>query len=276
MMSGKKGMPQISVLVALIFMVALLLVLVGFLYSTGQLGESAVDKETCKLSVQLFAKAKVPGFDVASSDSIKCHTETREIDTSTQEKAKKDLANAMFDCFDNWGDGELELFDTESRNKNNYCIVCSKLEFTKDEKVTGLTEYLTETTISGKGKSYYQFIKGTGVSERDYGSISDENLVINDVVDASKDYAVIFNYGKTIGWWDKAQKDAIASSIGLILGGTSNGWTVSEYIVDGGTSTGYGITKIPYLETDWQAGILMIPLEDDTISQLDCSEIPIR
>ena len=283
----KKGTVETSALVGLASVLFIGFILFVFIRNSALVNVDVTAKEACKRSVQQYAKLKLPGIDLTRTDTIKCPTQSITISSEDEERAKSGAAKAMFDCFDQFGAGELELFDTRRGSTDNYCVVCSKLTFTEKEKeIRGLAEYLTTTTVPGQKKTYYEFLKGGVASEAEVKTV--ESVTPVDVIDTSKPYAVMFAYGKTTGWWDKMSAGAIAGTAGLVVGGAvagfftgGVGWVVAAAALTGGTSLGIAVAKAPYLESDWQAGVLVMPY-DETIKEIlrkagaTCSEIPIK
>ncbi|MBI2142723.1 hypothetical protein HYU20_00045 [Candidatus Woesearchaeota archaeon] len=283
----KKGTVETSALVGLASVLFIGFILFVFIKNSAVVNVDVTAKETCKRSVQQYAKWKLPGIDLTRTDTIKCPTQSIQINSADEERAKSGIAKAMFDCFDQFGADELELFDTRRGSTDNYCVVCSKLTFTeKGKEVRGLVEYLTTTTIPGQKKTYYEFLKGGAASEAEVKTV--ESVVPVDIIDASKPHAVMFAYGKTTGWWDKISAGAIAGTAGLVVGGAvagfftgGVGWVVAAAAVTGGAGTVIAVAKAPYLESDWQAGVLVMPY-DETIKEslrkagTTCSEIPIK
>lgn len=303
-------MVETSALVGLVSVVFLGVILFIFLKNSAIVNNDVTAKDACKRSVQQYAKLKLPGIDLTHTDTIRCPTRSLTIDSSSDETANRGIAKAMYDCFDQFGAGELELFETRRGSTDNYCVVCSKLTFTeKDKEVRGLAAYLTIVTVPGHKYTYYGFLGGSGVPEGDAlnaavvkdsngndkidkGDSVDKTVALNnipfDAVNTSKNYAVMFTYGKTTGWWDKLSAGSIAGTAGMVVGGAvagfftgGVGWVVAAAAVAGGSSTLFAVVKAPNLQSDWSAGVVVLPF-DDTIKEslkkagTDCKEIPIK
>lgn len=314
---SKKGDYNTTVMMEWIVILVLAVMLFVFIRNSALLNTDITAKETCKRSVQQYAQLKFPGIDLASTGMIKCPVTKQVIDASNEEAAKRQIANAMYNCFDQFGAGKLELFDTRRGSTDSYCVVCSKVSFTdKSRKLSGLAEYLSETTIPGKDVDYYTFFKGSAasvseaktvsfVSAKDTGgnAASGGAAVLDnapfDVVDTSKDYAVLFTYGKTTGWWDKfaagglagAGGGAVGTYVGVIVGGAivgiftgGIGWVATAGIIAGSaaaggsvgaiTAGGYAFAAAPFLESKWQAGVLFVPYDNNI--KPGCTEVPIK
>ncbi len=294
-MPDKKGKVETAAVTGLLLVLFLGFLLFVFVKNSAIINVDVNAKETCKRSVEQYAKLKLPGIDLTDINHIKCPTRSITINNDDGKKAKAGIAKAMYDCFDQFGAGELELFDTRRASAVNYCVVCSKISFTdKDKEVKGLAEYLATTAIQGKEITYYEFFKGGSATEEETTKVAlgsggsggaGASKTFEDLsgVDASKPHAVLFTYAKSTGWWDKLSAGAIAGTAGLVIGGAvagfftgGMGWVVTAAAVTGGVSTGVAVAKAPGLQSDWQAGILFLPYDDQLKSQLGCSEIPIK
>jgi hypothetical protein len=56
--------------------------------------------------------------------------------------------------------GKKEIFDTED---NNYCVVCSRLEFEKKTEISGFTEYLNSRNAPLKDETYLEYLSGVHI-----------------------------------------------------------------------------------------------------------------
>lgn len=164
----------------LVLLVVTLLVLSLFLgkLKTATLG--TVDKSMCKESVRTAAGAKIVwegSVVIGDRMPISCGTKyiTRSYTEKDEDKIKQEIAGAMFDCWDNFHRGTLEIFDTTDQN---FCVICSRLDFPKykkgqpDRKIDGFIEFLLNKQVPLKGMSYYTFLQGEdatpGITQGDY------------------------------------------------------------------------------------------------------------
>jgi hypothetical protein len=278
----KRGAIENHIFVGLVIAVVVGISLFGLFKNTAVANADITVKETCKRSVHQYASIRIPGVDIGDTGTIICPTEKIKVDSSKQEKAREGIATAMYDCFDKFGAGELNLFDTIRGSTDNYCIVCSKITFTdKAEGITGFADYLTTEQIPGKKETYYEFFKGEASSEAEIESL--DGIIPFDVVDTSEDYAIMFTYSKTTAWRDKISDGAVLGTAGMVVGGVVSGfvtggvgWVATAAVVTGSTGLGFGVANAPYLESDWQAGVLLLPFNQDVRNHLSCSEIPIK
>ena len=178
-------------LVAFVVILITAFVLFDFYGGIKEAYAKATAKQTCKASVKIHAALKLRYADF--SGEIKCPTVKLKIDDKNENIAKKKMADAMYDCWDQFGRGKLELFSDDSV----YCTICHRTTFDKDIKVSGFTKYLADNNPSRGKISYLQFLT---TEQTDYSEFLNhiKNKKIDDTVDASKnsDYAIIFTYIK--------------------------------------------------------------------------------
>ena len=285
----KKGAALVSALVWMISLVAFALVLFVFLGKAGKVHADVGNKSPCKESVKQFSLFQIGGINFNTADTIKCPVQLKTIDVSNADYAKKRVADAMFDCFDEFGAGELNLFDTRRASTDHYCVVCSKVTFTNTDKtkeLKGLADYLTNTVSPNSKDTYFEFFSGTTSA----GNVKvPPDIASIDQLDTSKNHAIFFTYGKTTGWWDKTMAGGLAGGSGLVVGGFvagfftgGVGWVVAGAAVVGGTSFGIAVTKAPNLNSEWTAGVALIPYGETEADYkkirdtLKCDELPIK
>lgn len=295
MANVKKGEAQTALLVKMITVLTLGIVLFVLIKNTGTVNVNIAEKSTCKESVQQYAKLRIPGIDLASTDQIKCPVQLKTINPSDDGRAKKLLADAMFDCFDQFGAGELELFETRRASTDHYCVVCSKITFTEIDKnleIKGFADHLSEEFVPGKKVTYFQYFKGDTVAKGEATTVTDMTTGTKTPdalkstpldIDTSIEHAVLFTYSKSTGWWDKIVAAEVAGTVGIVVGGAvagfftgGVGWVVAGAALAGGTGVGFGLAKAPSLDSDWQAGVILLPYNKDVRDYLKCDEVPIK
>ena len=199
-------------LAVFIVTIATLLLLVVIFARIRDIGENSVDKEACKQSIRLNAHTKltsVVGFDAGkylvdrygNVVNIQCATEYLEVKGDKPEVLQKKIADSMVDCWQMYGEGELEVFDTKD---NNYCAVCSRLEFKEETQLPGFTKFLMTNQAPRQETTYLEYFQGSGrrcgadsLSEEEISAIVD-NSGINDfdTLDTSTPLAVMFVMNK--------------------------------------------------------------------------------
>ncbi len=261
--------------------------------------KSAIDKGTCKSSVETAAKLKFRYVDF--SEEIKCPAVKLEINEKNEEKAKKMIADAMFDCWDQFGRGKPDLFTDDAV----YCTICHRITFGNDVKINGLTKYLATKNAPGQELSYLQFLT-TEKTENSEFLNELESKKIEDSIDASKnnEYTIIFTYIKgkkyleeylekakyttpgvglmALGLGAVYYSPAIAAAVSSVAT-PAFGVPVGGFVASLGTITfGIGILwsyltlKFAGIPFDHIALISFVPYDAQNLQNLNCMEIPIK
>lgn len=191
--SGTKRRAQWSPSGNLVLYILAIIVLVLLLIIYGNIGKifvTGVDKEACKQSIKLNAYSKLEtrtGTDLGkyivdpygNAVQLQCATEYLEVRGTDPEILKKKIADSMVDCWQMYGEGDLEVFNTED---NNYCAVCSRLEFKEKTQLPGFTQFLTGNVAPMQDTTYLEYFQGSG---RRCGADSLSSEEIADLVDRS-------------------------------------------------------------------------------------------
>lgn len=193
---GKRGIEKEG-LVLLISVVALLLFyLLTVLKGASNAAESSADLAACKGSVIRNAQLRINGLEFPTD--IRCPARNVLIKEKESDKANDLIAKEMYYCWDQYGEGKLNLFTDES----TYCAICSFIHVDTNQPVTGLQDYLTQTQIPDKsGRLYSDYLAGfqTTRAEAVLGAIKNEPVVEKNMqssLPGKNDYAVIFVYAK--------------------------------------------------------------------------------
>lgn len=212
---GKKRRAQWSPSGHLVIYILAITVLVLLLIIYGNIGKifvTGVDKEACKQSIRLNAYTKLrtrTGTDLGkyivdpygNAVQLQCATEYLEVRGTDPEVLKNRIADSMVDCWQMYGEGDLEVFDTED---NNYCAVCSRLEFKEETRLPGFTQFLTGNVAPMQDTTYMEYFKQAGkrcggkiLPEEDTPGIFEESDISKiDTIDTSSPLAVMFVMGK--------------------------------------------------------------------------------
>lgn len=287
-------------MVAVVIILITTLVLFNFLGNVKETYAEETAKQTCKINVQAHAKLKLRYADF--SGEIRCPTVKLKINDKNEEIAKKKLADALYDCWDQFGRGGLELFSDDGV----YCAICHRITLDKEIKVNGFTEYLATKNAPGQTLTYSQFL----TTERTPNSEilnKYENKKIVDTIDALKnnEYAIIFTYIKGKKYLDeystKAQYTApglgliglgfgivkVGGAIGGMISATVIGAPVGIAITQGSLATGGFVMSVGALWSflaGYFAGVPFehialvnfIPYDAQSIQNLNCREIPVK
>lgn len=183
----------IGEVVKLVLVVAAILLLFVFLYrlyakATGDEGEKACHNAIVLQQV-LVDKTKIGPFTPAQYvkpwPSV-CRTNDKIIKTDDPKKAKKELAELMWQCWWMMGEGVIKPFDKDWWSGSRKCFVCYTVQFPELEESVGKDELMFYMRKEEKeGKSYYDLFK--------YG---DEKLISSPVTDPVMKggvYAIIYS-----------------------------------------------------------------------------------
>jgi len=242
---------ELSKKVIMTFVILSILVIIMFLILIRFKQESwnLYNKEVCKKSVELQAKQKqfltIKGEHLTdlygNQVELKCSTEYKTIDDKDNEIIKRKIANSMFNCWDQYGRGKVEIFDTKDRN---YCVICSSLEFTKKDEIKDFTKFLIEEKPSPSSDIYINHLMETHVKQGGPANsfmMSYENSKLKnlDKIDLTNPLAVIFYMGKEA--YPDAKFLTEASKTKTTIVGTGGGAIVSGTIA--GIAIGVGIVE---------------------------------
>lgn len=288
---------------SMVAIVVLLLTALLILTNLGKIKEiyaGAMEKQTCKTNVKAHSMLKLRYADF--SGEINCPTVPLKIDDKNEEIAKKKLAGALYDCWDQFGEGKLELFSGDSV----YCHICHRITFGEKIKINGLTTYLATHNAPNQKISYLQYLTAERTQNSEVlNEFEKKNIV--DTIDASKnkEYAIVFTYIKGKKYLDEYLEKAkytapgiglIALGFGVIKVGGALGGVVSATVI--GLPAGILIAKGSLLTggfmmaggVAWSflagyfagvpfehiALISFIPYDAQSIQSLNCKELPIK
>lgn len=279
----------------IITMVILLIVLFifGVFYANtfNEIDENT-DKQICKASVygnfgtKLAKKLKID----AKENPPNCKTDLITIEKKENDKAKEIIAESMYDCWDQYGEGTLELFE----NPNIYCGVCSHITFEDDDLVIDdFGEYLAVKKIpSGehykykdkKIPTYYGYLTGFKTDGSEFLKYNNENQNFIGTIDTSKskEYSVMFVYVKGKDKWNDFVRKikyyggggaTTGGSIALLALGIVSAKVTIPLAVIGITWT-YVASKFTQEDFEWAAFVMLRPYDKDTVqNQLGCKYI---
>lgn len=262
-------------------------------------------KQICKASVYGASKLKLQYWDLSYadfSDQVKCPTAKLSINDRNKDTAKKKLADAMYDCWGQFGEGKLDLFNDD----NVYCSICHRVTFGKDVKIGGFMKYLANNKIPDGKTPYLQYLTAERTDNSEFLKAFESNK-IEDNIDGSKnsEYAIIFTYIKGKRYLDDYLQKAkytspgiglialgfgiikAGSTISAIVSGTGVGAPAGLLIQAGSLSVGGSIMAVGALWTgvspfisgvpfDHIALISFVPYNAESIKSLNCRDIPTK
>ncbi|MBS3113253.1 hypothetical protein J4418_04175 [Candidatus Woesearchaeota archaeon] len=282
----------IRFLLGSILIIIIAFIIISFQFNLFDILKSASTDNACKSSVVLNSVAKLSGNEFM--DEIKCPT--RDIKISDEKKVFPTVANELYNCWDNFGKGKLDLFKKE---KGMYCVICSRIEFTDLEgKKPGLFSYLYKTKLLNQDKTYYDALFDVNfdtITDAAVEELIQTHINKNDNLDLSKPLGIMFLYDKTDINIGKGESTFWGATTGFLAGVGTNaylvsiggvsflGFTVVPTLVlgSGAIITGASLgTYIGYLfghesSSEWRAGVVTMPLEQANIDKLGCVNLPV-
>jgi len=232
-------------------------------------------KDTCKSSVYAMHLQKYTGLPAVQE--LNCPTTYLNLTSKYRADIKYQLANAMYDCFDEFGQGKYELFKDVSGVKN-YCIICSIATFKNNMSISAseFDEYLSSTTIYNTDVKYRDFLLGY---KSNSDVLAEYRTAINSGhydITTTSNYAVVFTYLRK-GYLGKFLSTGIGAGAGgigaLVLAPFTGGGSlfVGALAAAGGV---IGYQSGNDVSQDWEAGVALMPYSVDSMKSLGCSELP--
>ena len=293
-MNSKKAVLN-KFLISSVIILVTILIIAAFQSSFFKKTDKGTAKEICKSSVLMHSMGRMGSFSLDLE--AKCPTQEVYIKTNDDNQRKYELAKTMYDCWDQFGEGKLELFGDE---ETIYCHVCHVIAFKdKDSEVEGFPDYLATKSIPGMNKiSYLDFFmnyetphsKGV-VQEMDP---QDTESIKEATIDTSKTYATIFAYAKgedgmakiktfLSGEGQASHSFLIGVGIGAgaaILVGVGLVSNPVGWIILGVGVVVMGVAAaISYFfddnEVEWSSFILFREYDEDALTDIGCEYIPL-
>ena len=175
-----------------------------------------ISKQACHQSVILRSKS-IAGLKPGQAlVPLNCKTEKIVIKTTDEERIKREIANAMYDCWWMLGEGKLEFFTPDFAASwglhkiMSKCVICATIEF--DEKVRqknmeiDIVPYLATTKIPKKNLTYLEYFSETAGASLPTG-------IKAPTIKTSKKYAIVYMGIKAPELWRPAVK-----TLGTIVG----------------------------------------------------------
>lgn len=165
-MHNKKGMMETIVKAIPVLVIAGILFYVIYLIFSAS--GSAVDREVCRDWVLLKAQSKILGKPLVGENSP-CKTEIIEIKKTDEYEIKQDIANEMYDCWYQFGEGKKDfLSDWEWFKGDNWCFICSKIDFSEKvqneiPEVIDFSDFLATESMPLHGeKTFFEYFYDAG------------------------------------------------------------------------------------------------------------------
>ncbi len=171
-------------------------------------------EEQCRASVLRNAQYHVAGIELGTN--IDCPTRTLELKESDSDKeAKKKLADAMYSCWRQFGQGKLNLF-----NENKvFCNVCYIVDVKTTSPINNFAEHLMTTPSPTENMYYYDYLSSFETSRAGevLGELEKQKISLKDQGDLSNDkgsnkYAILFVYAKGQNNFEKIKRQLSGES----------------------------------------------------------------
>ena len=216
-----------------------------------QVGKDSVDRELCRDEILLRSSLKIGGQTLFSNlDNCKTdfvEVERKEIgDKNSIDKYKvhKLMADEMYDCWYQFERGEKDFLpDVDAWAGDNWCFVCSRLDFDKDSSddlpeinVDEFNSFLANEPLplNNEDKTFYTYFFGNS-----------DDVALKDTFSSMKTdepiYVVFFADKRTDLWadfWEFPDKTEWAVVGGGCLVGGKIGATIGSIIPGAGTVAG--------------------------------------
>ena len=201
---NKRGLEE-EVLVTAIIIIVSFIILAVVVGKISGLIPGTITKETCHDSVVLRGIEIGNVAPAKSLASLKCQTEYKclsmggtcprgysVVSVSSQEDIKRELANSMYDCWWEMGEGKIDVFSNLGYNWNQVCSMCSIVTF--DDKVqksyqniSGLGEWMIRNQVPGINRTYWQYLTNSP-------AIYNYSVFSNEQYSTNQQYAVSFSF----------------------------------------------------------------------------------
>lgn len=291
---NKKGLELIGPYTYIIVVTLIFVSFIGIIFFQAQIMDFLREiggEAPCRTSVYLHAYSKLSGKDFIQNTKLDCPTRYKEV--SKENEVLPTIANEAYKCWDDFGSGQLELFDHNNwEGEVTYCHVCSTINFkgNLEGNLPGFLEYVGKYGVGDK--TYLELLYGVKFTENNMQEYK------NAIVEADKNsvnlnvpLAIIFLYDKE-SKLDKLYTSGIGSLVGGAIGTTSIAYatitgalgiglfplTLGAGIITGvsvvGAYSGYLLGSDS--SADWDAKILVVPYTKQGLNKLNCQRLPIK
>jgi hypothetical protein len=177
---------------------------------------SSVDREVCRDWILLKAQSKILGKPLVGGENP-CEIDAFEIKKNNEYEIQKIIANEMYDCWYQFGEGKKDfLSDIDYGNGNNWCHICSKIDFT--EKIKNEIDEInfddfntflaTEPIPLHEEKTFYEYFYG---GEKEYTPEE-----ISSTLKTDSSIFVVFFADKRLDLWKEMWESPDAFEWGVV------------------------------------------------------------
>jgi len=274
----------------------LIVVLVMVVVTIKNVADEVSQTKECQASVKAHAEIIKLGVP-ARENEIRCPAEEL---TIKEKNAKKELAEAMRRCWENYGEGQLELFNGEG----TFCTVCSIITAKEPTVVENLDMYLLTQYAPGTDQKYMEYFSGVASENAQVLDAYKESLergvnVPDFTISEQNPYGVIFVQSKGFDNLDRFKNHAknIFAGGGVMTAGViifKGSTALSAIPVVGVAAAGIGKTVGAltftagivgtviaeyFVELDFQtySEVLLRPYTEKTLNEtIGCTYIPVK
>ncbi|MBT7903487.1 hypothetical protein HN587_06510 [Candidatus Woesearchaeota archaeon] len=291
----KKAQISLKLLKSLVIAIMGLLLLLGIIFLVKGGSEDIQYNTRCKSSVQSHARMISLDLDDQPGNEIDCPTKYLTLKGSKEAQLKKEFANEIFYCWNNFGEGKLQLF---SATDDKFCVVCSVISFQKkDLQLERFDKFLQTKKIPVKIRdrryTYAEYVSGG--HQTNTGVVDNTGQPDNTFLDTSKTYAVLFTYFKESYWsklkgalWGAGIAMAAIIVVGVVIvatGGsaaplvalvlTKAGSLATAAIVVSGGAAGASAVDGNTLTSgaDWDARLIITEWNAQDIAKFKCNSL---
>jgi hypothetical protein len=246
--------------------------------------KETVDREACHQSV-LLRSQEIVGMEPGQLFKVplNCKTQEIEIDSTNPDFIKREIANAMYDCWWMLGEGKMNFF-SNGWTKDSYCMVCARIKFSeatqkKIKEIKDLDFYLQETQIPKKNMTYAEYFTTEDAPQQMKESST--------VLDTGKEYLITYDIIERSAAPERITGTAAAIAVAYLTGGKgmlpakAASTTEAAYEEGGAYAGGWstsgisatGIIKGGLIIGSYKAGSLAAGKVDDWIAGTDSDYI---
>ncbi len=289
-------------LVLILLSVVVLFFILSFFIVPFKSSLNSYSEKSCNSFIKtkfLFSK-----FDVNipfSSSKNFCSPSFIKIKSSDDNTVKKVFSDSLINCWKEYGRGSVELFS--KTGKKFYCVLCSHMTFEeKNKKISGFKQYLLEKKVPYypyKDYTYMEFLSNCDLepcegefyffdatkkeSSESLKSVKNFQNNILDEIDTSKDYATLYLIYENNALLKKldALKYSLSSGgiVAMVLLPTIGSvpiLVIGSAVTIVSLSTGKVLFEIASKNPEWNAGVTIIPYDEETLKGLECENLVIN
>ncbi|NQU78339.1 hypothetical protein HQ545_01075 [Candidatus Woesearchaeota archaeon] len=274
LLNSKKSM-SFKLMLGIIMMIILILVLIPLFVNIYEGTEKMAYDAQCRASVMAYSKINslpVSG-ESASSAEIDCPTRFLSIPDDRPLEMNRDIANLLYNCWNNYGEGEILLF---RQTEQKFCALCSVFDFEdRSGSLSGFIPYIATERIptrlpGGTRPTYYEYINGAPFPEQDFTQYSSHSL------DKSKKYMVAYTSYRDsflLRMQEALRRNSEMITVGTIISFVS---PLAGGISFVGITAGAATAAIILDEIGWESGVILTEYSGDSLLQAGCENLPVR